>query len=76
MQSNSLKAAPRSDVGTVDNANTLLSDVRAKWSKFSEIELSNLKSVDDLATQIASKYSINPADARQQAEAVMNNRQF
>jgi hypothetical protein len=36
----------------------VLKDIRAKWGKFSEEDLSTLKSNDDLVTQLAAKYSL------------------
>ena len=64
------------NVPSAATANPLLTDIRAKWSKFSEIELNGLKSVDDLTALIAAKYTVNPADARKEAEAVVNDRAF
>lgn len=67
---------PETNQNTAAKANPLLTDIRAKWSKFSEIELNGLKSVDDLTALIAAKYTVNPADARKEAEAVVNDRAF
>jgi nucleotidyltransferase/DNA polymerase involved in DNA repair len=54
----------------------LLKDIGAKWSKFSEKELSALKNKDDLVTQVVAKYSIDKAQAQRDADAVMKGRQI
>ena len=41
----------------------VLKEVRAKWSKFSEQDLSALKGKDDLVTQVVAKYSLDNAQA-------------
>ena len=51
-------------------------DIRAKWDKFSEIEVGALKSEDDLVTQLVSKYSLDKAQAQTEAKALVNGRSF
>jgi hypothetical protein len=36
----------------------LLKDIRVKWGKFTELELSGLKNNDDLVTQLVAKYGL------------------
>jgi hypothetical protein len=54
----------------------LLKDIRAKWDKFSEQELGEIKNKDDLVTQVVAKYSIDKAQAQRDVEAVMKGRQI
>ena len=54
----------------------ILTDIRAKWGKFSEDELGALKSNDDLVTQIAAKYSLDKTQASQDVDAVLKGRQI
>ena len=53
-----------------------LTDIRAKWGKFSEDELGALKNNDDLVTQIVAKYSLDKAQAVQDVNAVLKGRQI
>ncbi len=54
----------------------ILNDIRAKWGKFSEDELSALENNDHLATQIVAKYSLDKAQAVRDVEAVLMGRQI
>jgi hypothetical protein len=45
----------------------VLNEIGAKWGKFSEQELSALKSKDDLITQLVAKYSLEKANAQPDA---------
>ncbi|HSI01666.1 MAG TPA: hypothetical protein VLA02_13770 [Reyranella sp.] len=54
----------------------LLADIGGKWGKFDEQELSDLKSGDDLATQVAAKYGIDKAIAQRDVTALLNGRAF
>lgn len=59
------------------NAKTALGkDIMAKWDKFSEIEIGALKSEDDLASQLVTKYSLDKAKAQTEAKALVNGRPF
>jgi hypothetical protein len=51
-------------------------DIRAKWDKFSEIEVGAMKSEDDLVTQLVAKYSLDKTLAQTEAKAVVNGRAF
>lgn len=51
-------------------------DIRAKWDKFSEIEVGALKSEADLATQLVAKYSFDQPKAETEAKALVNGRAF
>jgi hypothetical protein len=59
------------------NAKTALGkDIMAKWDKFSEIEIGALKSEDDLASQLVTKYSLDKAKAQTEAKTLVNGRAF
>jgi hypothetical protein len=51
-------------------------EIRAKWGKFSEDDLSSLKNKDDLVTQRAAKYGLEKSLAKRDVDALMNGRQF
>ena len=55
---------------------TLGKDIRAKWDKFSEIEVGAMKSEDDLVTQLVSKYALDKTLAQTEAKTVVNGRAF
>lgn len=52
----------------------LLQDIRVKWGKFSEQELNNLTSNDDLVTQLVAKYGLTKEVAQRDADALRNSR--
>jgi len=55
---------------------TVIKEIRAKWGKFSEDDLSSLKNKDDLVTQRAAKYGLEKSLAKRDVDALMNGRQF
>ena len=58
------------------NKATLGKDIRAKWDKFSEIEVGALKSEGDLVTQLVAKYEFDKPKAESEAKALVNGRSF
>jgi hypothetical protein len=52
----------------------ILKEIGAKWSKFSEQDLSTLKSKDDLVSQVVSKYSLDKVQAQRDVDALMKGR--
>jgi hypothetical protein len=52
----------------------VLNEIRTKWGKFSEQELSALKDNDDLVTQLVAKYSLDRAQAQRDVDAMMKGR--
>jgi hypothetical protein len=52
----------------------ILKEIGAKWGKFTQQDLSVLKSKDDLVTQVASKYSLDRAQAQRDVDALMKGR--
>ena len=76
MQDSSIQ--PSSDMvnKTKDAQLTLQKDIRAKWDKFSEIEVGALKSEDDLVTQLVAKYDFDKPKAESEAKALVKGRSF
>ena len=54
----------------------VLKEIRAKWGKFSDDDLSSLKNKDDLVTQRAAKYGLEKSVAQRDVDALMNGRQI
>ena len=54
----------------------VIKEIRAKWGKFSEQDLSCLKSNGDLVTQLAAKYSLDKSQAQRDVDAFMKGRQI
>jgi len=52
----------------------LLKDIRVKWDKFTELELSGLKSNDDLVRQVVAKYGLEKAQAQHAVDALRAGR--
>jgi hypothetical protein len=52
----------------------VLKEIGAKWSKFSEQDLSALKNKDDLVTQVVAKYSLEKVQAQRDVDAVLKGR--
>jgi hypothetical protein len=55
---------------------TVLKEIRAKWSKFSEQDVSSLKGNNDLVAQLAAKYGLEKAQAQRDVDALMKGRQI
>jgi hypothetical protein len=55
---------------------TILKEVGAKWSKFSQQDLSALKGKDDLVIQVVAKYSLDKAQAQRDVDALLKGRQI
>ena len=58
------------------NKAALGKDIRAKWDKFSEIEVGALKSEGDLVTQLVAKYEFDKPKAESEAKALVKGRPF
>ena len=61
---------------TGETKQIVLKEIRAKWGKFSEEELSALNSKDDLVTQLVAKYGLEKSQAQQDVDALMKGRQI
>ena len=71
--SNTSPAKPES---AAETRQIVLKEVGAKWSKFSEQDLSALKGKDDLVTQVVAKYSLDNAQAQHDVDALLKGRQI
>ena len=52
----------------------LHSDIRARWSRFTDFELGALANTEDLVGQVAIKYGLERARARSEVAAVLKGR--
>jgi hypothetical protein len=58
------------------NKQALLKEIWAKWSKFSEQDISALKSKADLVSQVVAKYGLEPAQAQREVDVLLKGRQI
>ena len=61
---------------TARTKQTVCDEIRSKWGKFSDQDLSALKDNDDLVTQRAAKYGLDKAQAQRDVDALMKGRQI
>jgi uncharacterized protein YjbJ (UPF0337 family) len=61
---------------TPENRKITVSELRTKWGKFSEQELSALKDKDDLVSQVQSRYGLNKEQALRDVDALLKGRAF
>jgi hypothetical protein len=54
--------------------NDMLNAIGEKWSKFSKQELSDLKTNDELVTQVVARYGVEKVAAQRDVDALMNGR--
>jgi hypothetical protein len=54
----------------------VLTEIRSKWGKFSDQDLSALKDNNDLVTQLAAKYGLEKAQAQHNVDTLMKGRQI
>ena len=73
VSSNAVAAKPETIVA---NKQAVLKEIRAKWDKFSEQDMTALKGKDDLVTQVVAKYSIDKAQAQRDVDALLKGRQI
>jgi hypothetical protein len=71
--SNTAAAKPET---AIEAKQIALTKIRATWGKFSEEDLSALKSRDDLVTQIVAKYGLEKPQAQRDVDAVLKSSQF
>ena len=58
------------------NRLAVMRDIIAKWSHFSEQEVSALKGKADLVSQVVAKYGLDKAQAQRDVDAVLKGRQI
>jgi hypothetical protein len=55
---------------------TVCNEIRLKWGKFSDQDLSALKDSNDLVTQLAAKYGLEKAHGQRDVDDLMKGRQI
>jgi hypothetical protein len=66
--------APTGHAPSAETKQIVLKEIGAKWSKFSEHDLSSLKNKDDLVTQVVAKYGLEKFVAQRDVDALMKGR--
>ena len=59
---------------SAENKQIVLKEIGAKWSKFSEHDLSSLKDKDDLVAQVVAKYGLEKSVAQRDVDVLMKGR--
>jgi hypothetical protein len=67
-------AAKPGTAGTDQNKQAVLKDICAKWSKFSELDVSALKGKADLVSQVVAKYGLDQAQAQREVDTLLHGR--
>jgi hypothetical protein len=68
-------SAKRPETAT-ETKQIVLKEIRAKWSKFSEQDVSSFKGNNDLVAHLAAKYGLEKAQAQRDVDALMKGRQI
>ncbi len=67
-------ATPQEQARTAEARQALLGDIRLKWGKFTDQELRELKSNDDLVTLLVARYGLEKATAQRDADSLRAGR--
>jgi len=59
-----------------DTMRMIQKEIKAKWDKFSDQELTSLKSRDDLVAQVVAKYGFERPQARRDVDALLKGREI
>ena len=70
------KLEPSDMANFSETKRSILGDIRTTWGKFSEDDLTRLRSNDELVTEIANRYNIDKAQAQRDVDAMMRGRQI
>lgn len=73
---NSTTSNSNSAPQNTDQKGVVLKEICSKWSKFSEHDLSALKSKADLVSQVVAKYGIPQVQAQSEVDALLKGRQI
>jgi hypothetical protein len=68
-------AAQKPEMAT-ESRHIILKEIKAKWSNFTDAELSALKGRDDLVSQVVAKYSFDKANVQRDVDALLKGRQI
>ncbi len=69
-------AATQNSGNSSSNRPIILKEIGAKWNKFSDQELSLLRSRDDVVKQVQGKYGLNQQQAQRDVDALLKGRQL
>ena len=69
-------APPEFAQRTAEATQVLHDDIRTRWSRFTDLDVGYLRDADDLASQVATKYGLDPATAQSDVAAVLKGRQI
>jgi hypothetical protein len=58
------------------NKDAISKEICAKWSKFSQTDVSALKNKADLVSQVVSKYGLSQVQAQTDVDALLKGRSF
>ena len=73
---NGASGSPATRTAAAATRQIVLNKIRSKWGKFSEQDLSALKSKDDIVSQLVTKYGLELAQAQRDVDTLMENRQL
>jgi|tagenome__1003787_1003787.scaffolds.fasta_scaffold20827387_1 hypothetical protein len=73
---NAASGSPAAKTSAAATRQIVLNKIRSKWGKFSEQDLSALKSKDDVVSQLVAKYGLEHAQAQRDVDTLMENRQL
>jgi hypothetical protein len=73
---NAASVSPAAKTAAAAARQIVLNKIRSKWAKFSEQDLSALKSKDDVVSQLVAKYGLEQAQAQRDVDTLMEGRQL
>ncbi len=76
MENSATSATSANPQSTEQNKQAVAKDICAKWSKFSEKDVSALKGKADLVSQVVAKYGLEQAQAQREVNSVLKGRQI
>ena len=71
---NSSATAGSAKPQSTEQTQAVFKDIRAKWNKFSEQDVTALKGSADLVSQVVSKYGIPQSQAQSEVDALLKGR--
>jgi hypothetical protein len=73
---NAASSSPTVKTAAAATRQLVLNQIRSKWGKFSEQDLSALKSKEDVVSQLVAMYGLEQVQAQRDVDALMKDRQF
>ena len=73
---NSTATGASANPQSTEQKQAVLKEICAKWSKFSEQDVSALKGKADLVSQVVAKYGIPQVQAQSEVDALLKGRQL